>query len=163
MFKKILVFVLVVSALVGGWFLYKAVQTYETSDAEAQGFLICNKENTLCERSEHVHAELELLVCGVEIKFPKEKGNTNLQHTHKEINKLHWHAREKVDPTTKEPIDKNPRMLKTFFEQMEFKQPATCLNQSSQTTISLLVNGEPKSEALDYMWKDGDKLKVVIE
>lgn len=143
------------------YFGYQAYKAYTTSDYDVQGFFVCNPDNSVCERSQHVHSDIEFIACGKEVDFPKEKGNTNHQHTHKELNKIHWHARERVDPKTQELLDKTPRMLKAFFSEIEYKIPDSC--NGKPASVTLFVNGVENSEKLDYVWKDDDKLKVVVQ
>lgn len=161
MLKKILLVIGLILFVGVGWYVFKSVREYSSSEYEAEGFFICNPENTVCERSEHVHAWVTVKECGTTIDFPKEKGRTDKQHTHKELNYIHWHAREKVDPKSHIPIDIYPRTLKAFLEQMDYKAPEKCGDQPA--TLTLKVNGTEEPKLLDYLWKDHDKLEVEIK
>lgn len=141
-----------------GFGVYSVV-TYQNSSQEAEGFLTCNANKTKCELSQHIHADIKMTVCGEEITFPKEKGNINLQHTHKENNKLHWHARIKVDPQTQEPLDTTPMQLKAFLEQMDYTLPASCPNNANPV-LSVEINATPTEKLLEYVWSDGDIITV---
>lgn len=151
-----LVFSLILAAILG----YSVFQ-YQNSQEEAEGFFTCDKEGKVCELSQHIHADIDAVFCGEKINFPKEKGSLDLQHTHKELNLIHWHARVRVDPITRKPVDSTPMMLREFFKQVEQEIPTECRGQDAATTV--LVNGVTKEEGLDYIWADGDKIEVVIE
>ena len=144
---------------VGAYFLYSYL-TYEESDYDSKGFFICNQDKTICENSQHIHANIVVKSCGKEVLFDKEKGRTDQQHTHKEVNRIHWHARERVNPDTRAPLNIYPRTIKAFFEQMEFKAPQNC--GESKATVQVKVNGQDNPQGLDYMWVDNDKLDVEI-
>jgi len=158
--KKLLTLLVLIGIGFVGWYGYSAYSQYKDSDYEVQGFLVCNPDKTICENSQHIHAYIEVNVCGKEVKFEKEKGRVDMQHTHKELNRIHWHARERVDPITLEPLDSKPRQLLSFLEQMEFEIPSSCDGKS--TYSSLYVNGEFEQDGITYIWKDGDVLKLEV-
>lgn len=144
-------------------FLAYSVISFKQSTYEAQGFITCDEGNTVCEESKHIHADIEVSICGKAIIFPKEKGNTDKQHTHKERNKIHWHARIPVDPQEYATyIDPSPRTLGAFMQQMELSIPATCgsLNRA-QTRVE--VNGATHNDGMSYVWQDGDIIHVIVE
>ena len=151
-----------VAVLALGGFLWYSVSTYQSSDEEQTGFLVCNKENTVCENSQHIHADIDVQVCGEEVEFGKEKGRTDKQHTHKEENKIHWHARMKVDPVTHKPLDPTVIALASFFEQMEYTFPTSCPTNPSPK-MSVTINEKPAPDGLNSFWVDGDKIKVVYQ
>ncbi len=162
--KKILVALMLPIIGYLAYYGYTAYVSFKDSDYEAQGFLVCNEGNTRCENSQHIHANIEVVECGKQIYFEKEKGSTNFQHTHKEQNRIHWHARELVDPITREPLDKTPRQLKSFFEQVDYKGSDSCWDTDAKVT--LFINGAEKASdtaALEYIWGDEENLKLVIE
>ncbi|MDO8583238.1 MAG: hypothetical protein Q7R51_01800 [bacterium] len=152
-------FVLIIILIIG--FLGYSVFTYQNSQQEQEGFFTCSKDGKTCEISRHIHSEIEMSVCGEEIIFPKEKGNLNKQHTHKEKNRLHWHARIKVDPITRKPLDQTPLNLASFLEQMEYKFPEACPSNSS-SQLKVYVNGQFAEDKLNYIWKDADKISVLF-
>lgn len=158
--KRILALLFVPLTLFLIWYGYMSYKAYVNSEADTQGFFICNKEKTICELSQHIHANIEMVSCGKEVYFPKEQGKTDKQHTHKEQNLIHWHARERVDPTTKEPLDRIPRELRSFFVQMDYKISEKC--DEHKAIFTLFVNGIEEKAGLDYIWKDKDKLKVIV-
>lgn len=152
---------LLVALTILGFLAYSAY-SFKNSTYEQEGFITCDTQGAYCEESKHIHADVEVSLCGEEIQFPKEKGHTDKQHTHKERNKIHWHARIPVDPQTRDYVDPEPRRLVRFLEQMELPIPASCpTNASPTTTVS--VNGEHNEEGLDYVWQDGDVIHVIVE
>lgn len=156
MAKKLFVFLAILIAT----FLGYSVFTYQNSDQEQEGFFTCSKDGKTCEISRHIHSEIEMNVCGEEIIFPKEKGNTSKQHTHKEKNKIHWqHESMPVDPITREPLDKTPLTISAFLEQMEHNFPNSCPNNNSPK-IEVSVNGKIIKDGLNYVWKDADIISV---
>ena len=147
--------------IVLGFFAYSTV-LFKNSNYEQRGFITCNKENTICEESKHIHADIEVSFCGKDIQFPKETDNTYKQHTHKERNKLHWHARISLDPETQTYIDATPRRLAAFFEQMNTPIPTSCPSNPTPS-VSVKVNDKEETEAFDYIWQDGDRIHVIVE
>lgn len=140
-------------------FLGYSVFTYQNSQQEKEGFFTCSKDGKICEISLHIHSEIQMNVCGEEIIFPKEKGNISKQHTHKEKNKLHWHATMKVDPTTRKPLDSTPLNLSSFLKQMEYELPKSC-PQNIYPKLEVSVNGKNSEDKLNYIWEDADKISV---
>lgn len=140
-------------------FLAYSVLAFKNSSYEAQGFITCNAENTVCEESKHIHADIEVSMCGTSIVFPKEKGDTGKQHTHKERNKIHWHANAGIDPVSHEYLDPSPRMLSAFFEQMETPIPTVCNGKPAY--VQVRANGQPQD--INYVWQDGDTIHVIVE
>jgi hypothetical protein len=136
-----------------------SVMMFQSSSYEKQGFITCNAENTVCEESKHIHADVHVTLCSNVINFPKEKGDTGKQHTHKERNKIHWHARINVDPVAQSYIDASPRRLSAFFEQMETPIPTTC--NGKPAAVQVLANGQ--AQTMDYVWSDGDLIHVIVE
>jgi len=137
-----------------------SVNTFLNSEQENKGFFVCNDANTVCELSQHAHADLSIYVCEKEVIFPKEKGDLSKAHTHKEKNLMHWHDRLRIDPKTKIPLDPTPLKISSFLKQMEYEFPKTCGTNPSPT-LSVSVNGTKNSEMLDYTWRDGDA--IIIE
>lgn len=151
--------IVVLLIAVGLWY---SVTQYQSSDEEQTGFLVCNKENTICENSQHIHADIDVQVCGKEIEFGKEKGRTDKQHTHKEKNKIHWHARMRVDPVTKQPLDPTLISVQSFLDQMAYSFPTSCPNNPSPT-MKVTINNVQRPEGLQAHWVDGDKIHVIYQ
>lgn len=141
-----------------GYLIYSVV-VFEQSEQEKEGFFACNEDKTVCELSQHIHSDIDLTVCGEHIVFEKEKGRTDEQHTHKEKNLIHWHARLNVDPTTHEPLDPTRVQIQAFLDQMEYSLPQTCPDNPNPT-LTVLINEKPSDMGLDYVWKDGDTITI---
>lgn len=156
---KLLVLLAVIA--LGGFFVY-SVYSYQTSEQEKEGFFTCNADKTVCELSQHVHADIHMDVCGELVTFPKETGRTDMQHTHKETNKLHWHARVKVDPMTRAPLDPTLQTVQAFLDQMKYNLPEACTKNSSPL-LEVRVNDVLEIRGLQYVWKDGDRISVTYK
>ncbi len=142
------------------WYGYKSYKTFKDSDFESSGFVVCNADKSLCEKSTHIHANIELEECGKQIYLNKEEGRTDKQHTHKELNRIHWHAHEKVD-TTGEPLDNSDRTIKSLLTSVNINLVKQCGPKSS--IIKVFINGVEMETGLDYVWKDEDKIKILVE
>ncbi len=151
------VFGIIVVGVLG--FLFYAAREYQKSEEDVVGFFVCNEEGTVCENSQHIHADIEMNVCGQDIVFEREKGRTDLQHTHKEKNYIHWHSVLRVDPQTRIPLDPKPLYLSSFLEQMDFTLPTTCPTNDSPV-LEVLVNGTLSADGLESLWSDGDKISI---
>jgi hypothetical protein len=151
----------IIVLLIGAGLVYSTM-LFKNSDYEQQGFITCNEDNTVCEESKHIHAEIEVSYCGEQIQFPKENGDTGKQHTHKERNKIHWHARIPIEPETKIYIDSTPRKLVSFFEQMGMTPPFSCPTNPNPD-VEVIVNNNVQLEGLDYVWQEGDNIHVTIK
>lgn len=152
---------LIATIIVVGLLAY-STYAFKNSTYEQEGFITCDTEGAYCEESKHIHADIEVSLCGEEIQFPKKKGHTDKQHTHKERNKIHWHARIPVDPQAHTYVDPAPRQLARFFEQMELSLPTSCPTNATPTT-TVTVNDKNTEEGLDYVWQDGDVIHVIVE
>ena len=150
--------ILLITALAG--FLIFSAYSYQNSEQEKEGFFACSQDGKICELSQHVHAQIEVNVCGEKITLSKEKGELNKTHTHKEKDKIHWHEKMQVDPATREPLDSTPLKISSFLQQMNYEFPDKC-SDNSNPMLSVTVNGSEASEKLDYTWKDGDD--IIIE
>ena len=158
--KSLITPLLTLLAILITGFLGYSVITYQNSQQEQEGFFTCNKDATICELSQHIHADIAMNVCGEEIVFPKEKGDITKQHTHKEENKIHWqHESMRVDPIAREPLDKTPFTISAFLEQMGHKFPNSCPNNNSPK-LEVSVNGKIIKDGLNYVWKDADIISI---
>jgi len=135
---------------------------FKDSEHAQEGFFVCNKEKTICEESRHIHADIIMTVCGEEIAFARDKGRTDMQHTHKEKNKIHWHNRVRVHPETKEPLIPRHLVIEEFFKQMRYRLPLTCPKNSSPT-LTVSLNGEVVENGLATTWEDDDSIDIVYE
>lgn len=153
---KPLIFIAVILAIAFGIY---SVKQFQSSEENIAGFFTCNEEGTVCEQLQHIHADIEISVCGKEIAFPKEKGRTDRAHTHKEVNKIHWESSLQVNPKTRIPLDPSPLTIKAFLEQMEFAFPKTC-PENPKPKLNVSVNGESTPLGLGHIWQDDDMIKI---
>lgn len=170
---QLALFIVIVAILVG--LGYYSVRLYQETGAEQQGFVTCNEER--CEKSIHIHADIDVSICGEKYDFPKNKGSVTEQHTHAELNYMHVHFTFEVDPETHEPLDTTLLELGNFFKNMEMpfsSNPATlgdytvsdaCPNGKvlTQDDLKMTVNGEENTEFEHYVWQDGDDIRITFE
>ena len=136
-----------------------SVSFYYESDAES-GIIICNDEGK-CSIAMHIHADIDMEVCGEKINFVLEKGDLSGQHTHKERNLMHFHDVTPIDSETRELLSPEEFTIKEFLNQMEFELPENC--NEKQVELKVFVNNIEIKESLEYPWKDGDNVKVIFE
>lgn len=150
--------VIILIIAVFGFLGYSAFQ-FQNSEQESEGFFACNKDNTVCELSAHIHAELEMNACGEEVFFSREEGRVDEMHTHKEKNLLHFHTSIKVDPKTREPLPEElfRSSIAGFFVQMEYELPDNCVSNPNPE-LDVTVNNQPSN--LDHIWADGDVITI---
>lgn len=173
--RRLQLIIFAVALVVIGVVGYYAVTVYEETEAEQLGIVICNAEK--CEKSVHIHADIHASVCGEKIDFPKNEGSVVEQHTHAEQDYLHLHIKFEVDPVTHEPIDRAPHELANFFKNVkipfssnpatlgEYTVGQTCPNGKilAQEDLKMSVNGVETTEFEQYMWKDGDDIRLTFE
>lgn len=159
---------LVLVVLIG---LSYSVYIVYSSGAAQRGVTVCVSENE-CYWSAHIHAEVTVDICGDDsFRFPVEKGPLNGSHTHEEKNLIHFHERLLIDTKTQEILDPQPLTLGAFFDAMEetldsekiFDKKNGDLCKGQLSTVKMFVNGRPSSSFRDYIWKDGDKIKIVFD
>lgn len=136
-----------------------SVYFYYASDAES-GIISCNDEGE-CNIAMHIHADINVEVCGKKINFQLEKGDLSGQHTHKERNLMHFHDVTSIDPETNELLSPEDFIIKEFLNQMEFEFPEDCNEEPAE--LQIFVNNMEREELLEYSWKDDDKVKIIFE
>ncbi|MBI4080153.1 MAG: hypothetical protein HY430_00075 [Candidatus Levybacteria bacterium] len=146
--------IIIIIALLG-----YSVYAFKSSEENYQEFFICNNENTVCESSKHVHADITMHVCGKNVFLPKDAGRLDHQHTHKEQNKIHWHARLRVDPKTRKPLDSSLLTTRAFLHEINYALPQSCMDNATPS-LRVFVNGKEKAEGLEYIWTDNDQIIV---
>ena len=173
--KPALIWLILFAIILG--LTYSVAQYYAQ---EVEGGVIVCKTSDDCAISMHIHADIEVTVCGKEHSFGFEKGPLDKSHTHKEKNKLHWHDLEKIDPVTKEVINPTELTLGSFFEQMGETFTSTCLldkcngdlcsdGKKGTVTMAVIHKGQSESDRVNnqefdkYVWKDGDKIWINFE
>ncbi|HSU72397.1 MAG TPA: hypothetical protein VLJ21_00935 [Candidatus Binatia bacterium] len=164
---RILVALIVIAVL--AFFAYSLKQYYGENAEE--GILTCDATNTNCKLSIHVHAVVHASVCGTSIHFPLETGPLDDAHTHKEPGKIHLHTTLPYDPATNKILDTSKFTLGRFFDNMDVKLTATCLDGkcngdlcgSTPGTLTMQVNGQPNTQFRDYVWSDGDDITLTFQ
>ena len=153
-------------------FLVYSYISYKNSLGEGENFIVCDKENN-CVIAMHMHTEIEMKVCGEEIKLPLEAGDKTATHTHKERNLLHFEERLRYDNSTQTILEIEPIKLNSFLSHPEINIifNSTCiadkcngdLCSNNPGTLKFLVNEIPNNQYENYIWKDGDKIKIIFE
>ena len=146
-------------------------QAFKTSQIEKEGIVVCNREG-ICEKSIHIHSELNVLICGKEQKLPKEEGELSDIHTHKEANLVHFHERLRVDRQG-DILDPSPLTLANTVKKLlvleltnncigSFCNGDSCPN-GRRGALLLEVNGQERGEIAGYVWKDGDVIGLTFD
>lgn len=154
-------------------FIIYSVSIYNESVRETgETFVVCETEDN-CVIALHAHTEVEIKVCGEEIKLPLEAGDKTATHTHKERNLLHFEERLKYDNKTQTILQTEPITLKDFFnhEDVNIKFNSTCISDKCNGdlcgtlpgNLNFYVNEVNNTEFENYVWKDGDKVKIIFE
>ncbi len=112
-------------------------------------------EKQKCYYTAHIHMNLHVINGGQTVDLSFEKGDLQKSHTHAEKNKIHWHVTLPVDPKSKQITDYSPLRLKAVLDEFQINYQGKKIN--------VLVNGQEKSEGVDYIWQDGDTVEVKIE
>lgn len=143
-----------------------SVYYYQKSDIEETGLETCDASG--CRISVHWHATLERMsVCGQIVERSWETGDLDGPHTHKD-NRMHVHTILPIDPQTKQLLEPYPMTLGGFFDSIKWKFSENCFKDTCDTcngepaTTHLMVNGKPVENFRDYVWKDGDKVRVTF-
>ncbi len=161
-----LIYALVIGAASIG--IAYSVATYYRAGGE-KGFVVCGAEG--CVLAVHWHAQLKMKICGEPFHLPLEAGDLNKQHTHKERDKLHFHALIKTDVSGTKLLEPEKLRLGELFEQLGIRFTKECFSNycnqeacpnGSIGKLSVLVNGVPKPEGNDYVWKDGDEIEITF-
>ena len=108
------IIILIVIIIIIAILIYSVVSFKKSVGEKGENFVICDKENN-CLIAMHIHTEVDIKVCGKEIKIPLEAGDKTGTHTHKERNLLHFEERLKYDNKTQTIIETEPITLKNFF------------------------------------------------
>lgn len=119
--------------------------------------VICKPQNALPENQQcfwtaHIHAEVKVFKNSEVVAIRFEQGELEKEHTHSELNKLHWHGLVAVDPRTREVKDWSSLRVDAIPKDLK-----------------LQIEGQPKfivnSKEVDpsYIWQDGDMIEIRYE
>jgi len=131
-----------------------------------KGFVICGKQG--CDLSVHWHSDLHFNLCDTDFSLPLEAGDLNKQHTHKERNKLHFHALIKTNEAGTELLEPEKLRLGELFDHLGIRFTDTCfgdycnkdLCNEKTGQLTMTVNDLSNNKFADYIWKDGDEIKI---
>lgn len=103
---------------------------------------------------------------------PKETGQLDRLHTHKEDNRMHFHERLKVTRSG-EMLDYTPLKMPTALEDVyDMKLTNTCLGDycngkmcpnGKKGFLRMYVNSESIQDIENYAWQDGDEIRLTFE
>lgn len=133
--KKILTAIVLIAV---GNLIYYSIGEYNKQKA-AEGIVICNG-TTECIKTLHIHSDIEIDVCGYEVKLPREIGNLSGLHTHKEKNYLHFHDKLQLEPATKEQLFDKRLSLQEIFDAFKINPAEHCTGSTAIVT-DVKVNG----------------------
>lgn len=139
---------------------------FKQTTTEEESITVCDADQ--CFWAAHIHGNLDIDVCGENIDLGLEKGELDKTHTHKERGRLHFHERLPVDPETMEITDFGPLRLGNSLENMGIRFTDECIADKCNGDpcdgepggITMTVNGEPNTELNEYVWKEGDTIKI---
>lgn len=145
-----------------------SVATFYQKGGE-KGFIVCGPEG--CELAAHWHSQLEMSVCGEPFHLPLEAGDLNKQHTHKERDRLHFHALIKTDEKGTKLLEPDKVRLGELFDFLGIRFTNECFGEycngdscpdGTVGNLTMNVNGVPNIQYDDYVWKDGDVIKIAF-
>ena len=93
----------------------------------------------------------------------------NKQHTHKERNKLHFHATLKTDDSGTKILDPEKLFVGQLFDVLKIPFTEKCFAtycsgdvcpDGKKGELRMFVNGASTSDYQKYVWKDGDKIQL---
>lgn len=166
--------------LVGFVALYATARYFRAREEGVRSenpIVFCNPQNVppeqqKCFFTSHLHVFPEITVFGEKRPLPFEKGDLTKHHTHAQLNKVHWHALLEVDPLTKEPPEAEFTLGRVFddfgiyFAEdgiLDHRVGETNPQTGQPATLRVLVNGEPNDQFRDAVWKDHDRVEVILE
>ncbi len=146
-----------------------SVSTFYQSGGE-KGFVVCGPEG--CDLAIHWHSQLHMTVCGEKYHLPLEAGDLGKIHTHKELDRLHYHALIKVDETGTKLLEPWKLSSGDLFEQLGIKFTNECFvdlcngdlcPDGKPGTLKMTVNDVPNNKFNEYVWNDGDEIHITFD
>lgn len=134
------ILVLTVGAMIGAFVLTNRGKTPEPQDP-----------NIISRIGVHWHPELKVFVKGEEQEIP-----ANIGITATKMGEVHTHAGDlpKIHYEMAGPVTRQEASLGSFF---------AAWGQVFNGKMTVTVNGQPNSENMNYVVKDGDKIEVRYE
>ncbi len=157
-----------VVVIILGYIAY-SVYYYLSTAEKVEEFEVCYADK--CIKTFHIHADISIELCGKKVSLPLEHGPLEGPHTHKERNKLHFHERLPYDPATGRIMETKPLQLGTFMNEFDIRFNDNCIGEycngmeclpGSPGNVRMFVNEQPNTEFNQYVWKDGDKIKITF-
>jgi len=145
-----------------------SVSYFYQSGAE-RGFIVCGQDG--CNLAVHWHTQLAMSVCGKPYHLPLEAGDLENQHTHKENDRLHFHALVKIDESGTELLEPEKLRVGGIFDQLGVRFTSKCFDgycnndlcsDGKSGKLKMAVNGIANEQYADYVWKDGDVISIVF-
>lgn len=137
-----------------------------------RGIVVCETP-TNCVKAMHIHATFDISVCGEPQQLGLEKGALPETHTHKEQNYVHFHERLPYDQTTDTLLNSTPLRAGNIFESIDvpftreclydYCDGQTCPGKTEPGHVRMSVNGIENKAFQDYIWKDGDQIRITFD
>lgn len=147
-------------------FLLYSAYYYWYSNVATEGVTVCVGDE--CKWAAHMHAYVdELTICGKPARLSFEEGSLDNAHTHKD-GRIHWHDILTIDKNTKQILDTSSLTLGAFFDEISWKFNENCLKDICEcdgklAMLTVLVNEKQVQNPAEYVWKDGDKLRIALK
>lgn len=144
------------------------VSTFYAAGGE-RGFTVCGPDG--CNLAVHWHSQLHITLCDEDYKLPLEAGDLNRVHTHKELNRLHYHALLKTDESGNTILEPEQLSLADFFTQLTVPFNATCFDgyctgdvcpNGTPGALTMTVNDVPNTAFENYSYRDGDDIHLTF-
>ncbi|MBI4150133.1 hypothetical protein HY488_01885 [Candidatus Woesearchaeota archaeon] len=144
------------------------------AEGAEKGIVVCETPEN-CVIAMHIHATFDVEVCGEEKTFGLETGELSATHTHKEGagNSVHFHERLPYDSKTETILDTTPLRVGNIFESLavpftseclyDHCNGQTCSGKTEPGRVRMSVNDAENAQFQEYVWKDGDMIKITFE
>jgi len=100
-----------------------------------------------------------------------EAGDLNKVHTHKEIDRLHYHSLIKMDEKGQKILEPWKLNVGILFEELGITFNSECFGNycngdncpdGTPGTLRMTVNGVPNNQFNEYPYKDGDEIHITF-
>ena len=159
--------------LIALYIIYSVLYTYSLPEQERETVITCSGNN--CTKSMHVHAYVDVQLCGKELRFPLEEGDLDAPHTHKEKNRVHIHDNFAFENRTQKILNTTKLTLGYFFDQIKIRFTENCIEKYCNgdlckgkpghlfvwTNVTPATQHELMPAAFrNYVWHDEEKIKI---